>query len=75
MTYDDLGRETSVKYPIPTIARSTVITTALFLLRPRRARQHGYAALTYDPSAVGKFKNIAYGNGVSAVYTYSRQSV
>src|SRR5262249_30417949 len=65
MTYDDLGRETSVIYP----NNNTVLNKFDgSLLKSVQDAQSGlqYANLSYSPVATGKIQSVTYGNNVVA---------
>jgi len=67
--YDDTGRETSVTYSNNDTVQSYF--DGVFLSSAQDT-QNGtiYAAMTYDPNAVGKISTLVYGSSITASYTY-----
>src|SRR5262249_52333435 len=70
MTYDDMGRETSVVYPNGNVVKNVYDGSFLNAVQDASGTTP-YATLSYDPAAVGKLASVAYGNGVTASYTYN----
>jgi RHS repeat-associated protein len=69
MTYDDLGRETSVVYPDSTTVNSVYDASLLsYVSAPNGGVT--YAQLSYSTVAPAHVGSVAYGNGVTAQYSY-----
>jgi len=69
MTYDRLGRETSVTYPNTKTVLNQYDGSMLKSVRSSTGTLT-YATLDYDDAAIGKLKNLTFGNGMVTNYTY-----
>jgi RHS repeat-associated protein len=69
MTYDALGRETTLTYPDQFKIRNVYDASALSVVQSTSGSV-SYASLSYSTSAPMKISNVLYGNGMSAKYTY-----
>jgi RHS repeat-associated protein len=68
MTYDALGRETSLTYPDGSIVNESYDASALSSVQSSGGQT--YAILSYSTVTPTKISQVLYGNGMSAQYAY-----
>src|SRR5260221_508782 len=69
MTFDAMGRETSVTYPDGVTVKNAYDASVLSAVQSADGTL-SYATLAYSAAVPGKLSSVLYGNGMSTQYAY-----